>query len=152
MNLARYLKPGQIALELKATDKRSALESLLEILVHSGVVPEDQTGDMLQCLIGRETQTSTGLGHGVALPHVKTDVVDDIRIAFGRSTQGIDFEALDGEPVHFFFLVLAPIDKACEYLKVLSLISLLMKDKDNRRALLRAKTREDIFKLLDKTQ
>ena len=151
MKITRYLKPAQISLELKAADKRRVLESLLKILVDSGGIPKEKTEELLKSLIEREAQASTGLGYGVALPHVKTNVVDKIQIAFGRSTKGIDFEALDGNPAHFFFLVLAPIKEVCEHLKVLSLISLLMKDKNNRHSLLRAKTPEEIFKVLDKT-
>jgi len=151
MNIVRYIKPRHIVLELGAADKRSALSSLLGILADADVVPREKTPELLQALIEREIQTSTGVGHGVALPHVKTDAVDEIQIAFGRSLEGLDFEALDGNPAHFFFLVLAPLRKACEYLKVLSQISVLMKDKDKRRSLLRAKTPEDIFKILDDT-
>lgn len=151
MKITRYLKPAQISLELKAADKRSVLESLLKILVDLGGIPKDKTEELLKSLIEREAQASTGLGYGVALPHVKTNVVDKIQIAFGRSANGIDFEALDGNPAHFFFLVLAPIKEVCEHLKVLSLISLLMKDKNNRHSLLRAKTPEEIFRILDKT-
>jgi mannitol/fructose-specific phosphotransferase system IIA component (Ntr-type) len=151
MKITRYLKPAQISLELNAADKQSALESLLKILVDTGGIPKDKTEELLKSLIEREAQASTGLGYGVALPHVKTNVVDKIQIAFGRSAKGIDFEALDENPAHFFFLILAPINEVCEHLKVLSLISLLMKDKNNRHSLLRAKTPEEIFRILDKT-
>jgi fructose-specific phosphotransferase system IIA component len=151
MKITRYLKPAQISLELNAADKRSALESLLKILVDTGGIPKDKTEELLKSLIEREAQASTGLGYGVALPHVKTNVVDKIQIAFGRSAKGIDFEALDGNPAHFFFLILAPINEVSEHLKVLSLISFLMKDKNNRHSLLRAKTPEEIFRILDKT-
>ncbi len=151
MKITKYLNPAQISLDLKATDKRSVLESLLKILVDWGGIPEDKTEELLESLIEREAQASTGLGYGVALPHVKTNLVDKIQIAFGRSAKGINFEALDGNPAHFFFLVLAPIKEVQEYLKVLSLISLLMKEKNNRHGLLRAKTPEEIFRILDKT-
>ena len=151
MKITRYLKPGQIRMELDAADKQGALVSLLKILADSGVVPKDKTGELLQSLIEREAQASTGLGSGVALPHVKTDMVDEIHIAFGRSNEGIEFEALDGNPAHFFFLVIAPIKDVCEYLKVLSWIAALMKDKKNRRSLLRAKTPEEIYSVLDQT-
>jgi len=151
MKITRYLKPAQINLDLDASDKRSALESLLRILANEDRIQKEKIEELLKSLLEREAQASTGLGHGIALPHVKTNVVDKIQIAFGRSAKGIDFEALDSNPAHFFFLVLAPLNEACEYLKVLSLISLLMKDKNNRQSLLRAKTSEEIFRILDKT-
>ena len=151
MNLAKYVKPGRIGLDLEASNKASAIGELLEILADAGAVPMDRTAEIRQALLERETQASTGLGYGVAIPHLKTDLVDEIQVAFGRSAEGIEFEAADGQAVHFVFLVLAPVQKACDYLKVLSMIAVLVKDKDNRRELLRAKTTEDIIKVLDKT-
>lgn len=149
MNLAKHLKAGHIQLNLQAEDKRSALVSLLKILSDSGTIPKDRTEGLLGALIEREAQASTGLGFGVALPHARTDLVDKIQLAFGLSPRGVDFASLDGEPAHFFILVLAPVKEACEYLKVLSAVSLVMKDKNHRRSLLRARTPEDILRIFD---
>ena len=150
MKITKYLRPSLISLKLEAGDKRSVIGSLLNVLVEKGGLPKEKGEEVLEALIERESLTSTGLGYGVALPHVKTNTVDKIQIVFGRSTKGIDFEALDGNPTHFFFLVLAPAKDIEEYLKVLSSISLLMKDENNRRSLIQAKTPEDIYKVLDK--
>jgi mannitol/fructose-specific phosphotransferase system IIA component (Ntr-type) len=150
MKITKYLKPSLISLKLETGDKRSVIESLLNVLVEKGGLPKERREEVLEALLERESLTSTGLGYGLALPHVRTNAIDKIQIVFGRSTQGMDFEALDGNPAHFFFLVLAPAKEIEEYLRVLSSISLLMKDENNRRSLLQAKTPEEIYKVLDK--
>ena len=149
MKITKFLSPSQIEMELKAPDKQAVIEALVNILVSVGRIPKDKVEEVITALIAREGLTSTGLGYGIALPHVKTDVVTEICIAFGRSTKGIDFEALDGNPVHFFFLILAPPKKTEEYLKTLSSISALMKDEKERSRLFSAKSAEEVFKILD---
>jgi fructose-specific phosphotransferase system IIA component len=151
MKVTKYLKPSQINLELKAQDKQAVIESLVNILVERCDIPKEQVEEVMNALMEREALTSTGLGYGVAFPHVKTNVVREISIAFGRSLKGIDFDALDGNPVHFFFLILAPIKKTEEYLKVLSSISALMKDERIRSSLSAAQSVDEIFKILDQT-
>jgi mannitol/fructose-specific phosphotransferase system IIA component (Ntr-type) len=149
MNLTKYLKSEAIILDIRAADKRSAIKSLLEALVATGGLGKDKEAAVLDALIERESLTSTGLGYGLAVPHVKTNEVEAIQIIFGRSVKGIDFDALDGNPAHFFLLVLAPTREIEEYLRVLSTISYLMKDEANRRSLLRAKTVAEVLRVLD---
>lgn len=149
MNVARYLKPGCVVLDLKAADKRTGMEELLKTFADSGAVPRNRTDDLLRILIERENLSSTGLGNGIALPHAKIDAIDRILVAFGLSRKGIDFQAPDGEPAHYIFLVLAPTNESGEYLKALAAISTVMKDKANRRRLLHAKTLEEALKIFN---
>ncbi len=150
MNLVNYLKSAGVILEVKATAKKAVIEALLDAAVaNGGLAPEKKTA-VLEALLEREALTSTGLGYGLAVPHVKTDEVDRIQVVFGRSIKGIDFESLDGNPAHFFFLVLAPALEIESYLRVLSAISLLMKDEANRRALLRARSADEVIRVLDR--
>lgn len=149
MNLLKYLKPSGIVLEIKGAEKRGVIEALLDAMVANGGLARDKKTAVLEALFEREALTSTGLGYGLAVPHVKTNDVDKIQIVFGRSSKGIDFESLDGNPAHFFFLVLAPTHEIEAYLRVLSAISSLMKDEANRRAILRAKNADDIIRILD---
>jgi PTS system fructose-specific IIC component len=149
MNLIKYLKPAGVVLEIKAAEKKGVIEALLEAVAANGGLGRDKKASVLQALLERESLTSTGLGYGLAVPHVKTDDVDKIQIIFGRSVRGIDFESLDGNPAHFFFLVLAPTREIEAYLRVLSAISFLMKDEANRRGILRAKSAEEIIRILD---
>ena len=148
MKLAKYLKLSQINVELQAENKSAVLEVLVQILVENGQLLGEMVEEVMNKLTERESLTSTGLGYGVGLPHVKTDAVDKIQIVFGRSTKGIDFDALDGNLVHFFFLILAPNTLTDEYLKVISAISGLMKDENVRRRLILAQGAEEIFKII----
>jgi len=148
MRITNYLSRQQILSDLKSSDKRGVLEELTQFLIDQGQVPAERRGDVIAGLVDREELTSTGLGYGLALPHVKTNAVTKIQIVFGRSVRGIDFASLDGNPTHLFFLVLAPPEMTTEYLKVISIISALMKDADQRQRLLRAKSAEEIFSVL----
>jgi mannitol/fructose-specific phosphotransferase system IIA component (Ntr-type) len=149
MNLLKYLKPSGVVLEIKASDKKGVIEVLLEAVAANGGLAPEKKAAVLEALLEREALTSTGLGYGLAVPHVKTNDVDRIQIVFGRSIKGIDFESLDGNPAHFFFLVLAPTHEIEAYLRVLSAISFLMKDEANRRAILRARSADDVIRVLD---
>jgi mannitol/fructose-specific phosphotransferase system IIA component (Ntr-type) len=150
MKITRYLKPGHIRAELGAADPPAAIAALAGILAEAGALTRDKAAELVPVLLEREAQSSTGVGHGLALPHARTDLVDRIQVAFARSGPGVAFKAPDGEPARFLFLVLAPVKEATEYLKVLSQISLLMRDKDIRRDLLRARTADDLYKILDR--
>jgi PTS system nitrogen regulatory IIA component len=152
MKITHYLNRQQILADLRSADKLGVLEELTQVLIDQGQVPAERREDVIAGLREREELTSTGLGYGLALPHIKTNAVTKIQIAFGRSVRGIDFASLDGNPTHLFFLVLAPPEKTTEYLKVISVISALMKDPDQRQCLLRAKSSEEIFSFFGSTK
>ncbi len=152
MKVTKFLPASQINIELQAKDKEEVIESLVNILVEQGHVPKEKVEEVKAALFEREALTSTGLGYGIALPHVKTNVVREICIAFGRSAKGVDFDALDDNPVHLFFLILAPTDKTEEYLKTLSSISALLKNAKIRSQLQAARSADEIFKIFDQTE
>lgn len=152
MKITNYLNRQQILAELKSTDKLGVLKELSQVLIDQGQVPPERREDVMAGLVEREELTSTGLGYGLALPHVKTDAVTKIQVVFGRSVRGVDFASLDGNPTYLFFLVLAPPEMTTEYLKVISIISALMKDADQRQRLLRAKSTEEILSCLGATK
>jgi len=148
MKITKYINKDQIILDLKAQAKDEVLEAMLKKFVELGLVPGEMQEDVLAALKERESLTSTGLGYGVALPHVKTDAVSLINIVFARSVQGVEFEALDGNPVQFLFMILAPTKVTDDYLKILSAISALSKDARVRRRMAEAKSVEDILSIL----
>jgi len=152
MRITNYLNRQQIVTDLKSSDKWGVLEELTQVLIDKGQVPADCREDILAGLVEREELTSTGLGYGLALPHIKTNAVTKIQIVFGRSVRGIDFASLDGKPSHLFFLILAPSEMTTEYLKVISGISALMKDPDQRQRLFLAKSPEEILTSLGSTK
>jgi mannitol/fructose-specific phosphotransferase system IIA component (Ntr-type) len=152
MKITKYLSPSEIILELPDTDKPGVIKFLVGLLVQKGKIPKEKVKDVVKALLEREALTSTGLGYGVALPHAKTDAAEEICLAFGRSTKGIDFSALDGNPANFFFLILAPAQKTEDYLKTLSNISALVKDEQTRSRLSAAKSAAEIYSLFDQTR
>lgn len=101
---ADYLKPGQVVFELKSREKVAAVEELLGILARQKLVSNKKL--LLTRVIDRENLESTAIGHGVALPHARVDTGGEIAIAVGRSSKGIDFDAIDGEKVHLVILVI----------------------------------------------
>jgi PTS system nitrogen regulatory IIA component len=96
----------------------------------------------------REKLGSTGIGQGVAIPHGKSDATQNLVGALGVSKRGVEFEALDGEPVHVIFLLVAPHESQGQHLKALSRISRLLKDKFFRQALKEAKSVQEIEKII----
>jgi PTS system nitrogen regulatory IIA component len=92
---------------------------------------------VVKIIMEREALGSTGIGDGVAIPHGKMAGSGNVLCVFGRSKKGVDFDAVDGQPVHIFFLVLAPEDSASLHLKVLSRISKILRDPSFRKKLLK---------------
>ena len=103
---------------------------------------------MLRVLLEREKLGSTGIGDGIAIPHGKLAGLDEILVAFGRSREGIAFEAMDGKPVHLFFFLMAPENSAGRHLKALAKISRMLKDAAFRENLLEAKTHDDLVRII----
>ncbi len=137
-------------LDLTTEDKTETLCALVRVLVENSLLPEDKSQEVLNLLLERENLASTGLGYGVALPHIKTNLVNRTCIVFGRSAKGVEFEALDGNPVNLLFLILSPERETEDYLKILSSLSGLMKDPDVRAGLMGAKTVDEVLKILNR--
>jgi PTS system nitrogen regulatory IIA component len=141
-----FLNKKCINTELKAKNKRGALEELVDLLVNAGEI--DDREDMVKVLLEREKLGSTGIGEGIAIPHGKTKTVKKLVAAFGRSKKGIEFNSLDEEPAHLFFLLVAPHDSAGPHLKALARISRLFKEQDFREELMNAPTNEALLEAI----
>jgi nitrogen PTS system EIIA component len=141
-----FLDPAAVTVDLVATTKKSVLEELVSLLARDGKV-KDAKGTV-DVLMEREKLGSTGIGQGIAIPHAKTDQTDQVTAAFGLSKRGIQFDALDGEPVYIFFLLVAPPDAAGLHLKALARISRLLKDKFFRQSLRDVKDAEQVLKII----
>lgn len=146
MKLSDFLDEESIVPELKNIDKRSILVELSEALFAADKIKNiDET---VKILLEREKLGSTGIGEGIAIPHGKLKNIDDIVIAFGRSAAGVDFDSMDGAPVHLVFLLLAPENSASSHLKALALISRLLKDLSFREKLQRAGSQHALFQTI----
>ena len=146
MKLVDYLHPEWIIPSLQGTDKRSVLRELCQVVMapcDAGSVDE-----VLHILLEREKLGSTGIGEGIAIPHGRLKKLKEFCISFGRSIQGVDFDSIDGNPSHLFFLVLAPENSAVENLKLLGRIVTLLKDPSFKKRLIDAQAREDLYQVL----
>jgi len=146
MKISELLNPLSVVANIKANDKESVLSELADALL--AVAPELQRDTVLHVLNEREQLGSTGIGEGVAIPHGKLKGIPQLMLAFGRSLDGLDFESMDGQPVHLFFLLLAPEDSVGIHLKTLARISKLLKNSDIRRQLMEAADAEGIYQLI----
>lgn len=146
MKIADVLHPAAIADELEAENKTDAIAELTDALmrVEKGL----DRDEVIQALQERERLGSTGIGQGVAIPHGKLKHISHMRMSFGRSRRGIDFDSMDRQPAHLFFLLLAPEDAAGEHLKTLARICKLMKNAEVRQRLLVATGSEAIFSII----
>lgn len=146
MKISDLLNLNRIIPELQSTDKKGVIRELVELLWREKKIKNVE--ETVNAVMKREKLGSTGVGQGVAVPHGRTDVVNELIGAFGISKKGIEFEALDGEPVYLVFLILSPIDSAGQFLRALAKVSRMFKDKFFRQALREAKTTEEILKII----
>lgn len=146
MKLSDILDINNIIITLKADNKKKVIEELTEVIVDTG--PSLNKDSLIKVLLERERLGSTGIGDGVAIPHGKFSGINDPIISFGRSTKGVDFEAMDGRPVSLFFLLVAPEDSASVHLKALAKIAKILKNNLLRKELLDARTKEEIYQLI----
>ena len=146
MRLRDFFTPGAISLDLQATDKDSALGELVGLL---GV--DARAGDtLLRVLQRRESLGSTGMGRGIAIPHCRSLVASRLRLAYGHSRRGVEFQAIDGGPVHHFFLIVAPpLEISNQYLPVLGRVAQFAKEPDVPGRLSALARTDDFFRLLE---
>lgn len=144
--ISELLRDNFIELELDAATKQDAIERLSNMLSCSGKV-SDQT-HFVKAVLEREKLGSTAIGAGIAIPHARANTVNEVSIAFARSRRGIDFNSVDGDPVHLIFLLAAPVESGSLYLKLLARISRLLRYQDLLDELKQAKTKEDVVKII----
>ncbi len=150
MNLTEMLEREFILEELKARNRHDVLAELVGVFAKKGARFDDEA--MLQVLLERERLGSTGIGDGIAIPHGKLHGLDQMLLSFGRSSEGIAFDAMDGKPVHLFFLLMAPENSAGLHLKTLAKISRMLKDPAFRNNLLEAKGKEAIWGIIEEQE
>ncbi|MEJ2186910.1 MAG: PTS sugar transporter subunit IIA [Gemmatimonadota bacterium] len=146
MVLREFFNKEVIALDLQGETKDDILKELISLLA----LDEKSEGILFKMLKRRENLGSTGIGRGIAIPHCRSLVVNRLRVAFGRKPAGVDFKAIDNEPVHYFFLIVAPpLEVSNQYLPVLGKIAQFAKESDVPDRLADIETPEDFLKLLE---
>jgi len=148
MKLSKFCDENLVVFDMKAESKEVAIEELVDLAASSNMVKDRDS--LLADVLEREELVTTGVGYGVAFPHAKTRSVKGIVIAFGRSARGIDFDAMDHQPVRLFFLIAAPEDAIGAHLNVMARLSFLMKSAENRQLLEEATSPGDVLTLIDK--
>ncbi len=145
MKLSEVLNEDRIVLDFDAKKKEDAIGALVDP-VENG----HDRDTILSEILEREKLGSTGVGQGVAIPHVRMDAIDEPVVVFGRSAKPIDFEAIDDEACSLFFLVLGPTSAEAQdvYLKTMAKISRLMRSADVRSRLAEAATEDEVIEII----
>ena len=146
MKIVDFLNEKAVIPVIKSTHKEGVIRELVEVLAKAEGIRNKE--ELVKVLLNREALGSTGIGQGVGIPHGKTDAVKKLVAAFGICHEGVNFDALDGEPVYLLFLLVAPEDSAGPHLKGLARISRLLKDKYFRDSLKALTDEKAILKLI----
>lgn len=146
MLLTELLSIDRIKIPLESQTKDDLLRELVAVAAAPAGQPARE--DVLRAVREREAVLSTGIGHGVAIPHGKSSAVGDLRMAAGRAAAPVDFDALDGQPVSLFFLLVGPESAAGPHIKALSRISRLVRKDEVRDKLVAARTAQEFMDAL----
>lgn len=150
MKILDFLDKKAIKLNMEAVEKEESLKELVDVLAETQDIGDKKS--IVKALIERESLGSTGIGQGIAIPHGKTDRVSQLVAVLGISQKGVNFEALDGEPVYIFFLLVAPKDTAGPHLKALAQISRLLRDTYFCELMRRCKTPDEVYDLIQREE
>jgi PTS system nitrogen regulatory IIA component len=146
MRLRDFLHPGAVLPALRASTKTEALEELVAALG----LPERRAASVVQILRRREQLGSTGVGRGIAIPHGRSLAVKRLRLAFGVHQDGLDFQSIDGRPVHAIFLILAPpLEVANQYLPVLGRLAQFAREPGVADRLRQVQSADDLYALFE---
>jgi nitrogen PTS system EIIA component len=143
MNMKDVLQESCVINDLKGVTKKEILLELVRSFKEAGLIAS--ADEAVNVVLEREKLGSTGIGEGIAIPHGKMKTIDGLLCAFGRSRQGVNFDAIDDKPVHIFFLLLAPENSVGLHIQMLSRISRLLRDTDFRRQLIEAQENSNLY-------
>lgn len=149
MKLLELVKPQAILAELSSSDRAGVIRELVELLASIGDLPASAVDGVVKAILARErSRGTTGFGKGVAVPHAKVSGLKVVTAAVGRSSRGVDFSSLDGEPVFGVFLILSPEDRAEEHLRAMDLVFRHLQQERFRRFLRQSDQPDKIYDLL----
>ncbi|HDX9627180.1 TPA: PTS sugar transporter subunit IIA [Bacillus cereus] len=150
MKITELLKRDTVIMNLTASNKEAVIDELVEKL--DGANRLNSKAEFKEAILKRESQSTTGIGEGIAIPHAKTKAVKQPAICFGRSVSGINYESLDGQPAHLFFMIAASEGANNTHLETLSRLSTVLMDEGFRKRLLEAKDEEELLRLFDEKE
>jgi len=146
MKIVEFLRPDAVIANVSGQTGAAVLGELCRPLAATQKVDQQR---LVDTLLEREKLGSTGIGEGVAIPHGKVPGLPGLMASFGRAPQGIDFRAIDGRPTHLFFTLFAPENSAGAHLKALARISRIFKNAAFRDAIMKARSAEEIYRLIE---
>jgi fructose-specific phosphotransferase system IIA component len=146
MNLLEILKSDRIKAPLASTDKRGVIDELVDVLAASGAVADPVA--LKEAVWTREQTRTTGIGHGLAIPHGKCAGMTSLAMAIGKPAQPLDFEAIDGRPVQLVVLLASPPDRTSDHIQALARVSRLMTMESFRERIYAASSADEIWTLL----
>ena len=146
MNLKTVLTSETIKLHLKGKNKTDIINELLDILTTAKKIENREAA--FKAIMDREEKMSTGMKHGIAIPHGKSSTIKDLVACIGISSNPVDFDSLDHQPCRIFIMTLSPVEKTGPHLQFLAEVSLLFKNEEKRKEILNASTPDDVIKVL----
>ena len=152
MELADFLTKEQVVTDLKASDRWEAIEELIGLLVDSGQIKSDHREAIVSIVKKRETSMRTGIGFGIGIPHASSDLIDNVTGAFGRSKDGVNFDALDNQPVNLVMLFLVPQGQFQKHLHTLAKIAKMLHKKEFRKSLEEAEDAAEMYQIIRSSQ
>jgi fructose-specific phosphotransferase system IIA component len=148
MRLTDILQPDCVKVPLAAEQKEQAIYELVDLLAEkAGITAVD---DLKKAVWQRETTRTTGIGHGIGIPHGKSAGVDRLRMAIGRPSRPLEFRAIDGKPVDLIILLASPADQTGPHIQALAKISRMLTDETLRQAMKTAATGEELYALVER--
>lgn len=146
MNVKRILNEEAILLNLQGTTKEAIIQEMIDFMVSKNCIKDREAA--LKAVMDRERKMSTGMQHGVAIPHGKTNSVDRLVAMLALKREGIDFGSMDGKPSTIFLMTLSPLNQTGPHIQFLSEISQVLNDPVHREALLAAQSVADVLRVL----
>lgn len=150
MRITEILNPNSVKVPLDASDKRAAINELVDLLAEHGHVTDAQP--LKEAVWQRESTRTTGIGHGLAIPHGKSNCVDSLIMAIGKTAQPIDFQSIDRRPVNVIILLVSPTNQTGAHIQALAQISRMMTDDTFRNAIRSAPDAASLYRLIEENE
>jgi len=147
MRLRDILDASSVKVGMVSTDKEEAVEELIDLLVRAGRLSDRSAS--IEAVMERESQQTTGIGSGVAVPHAKHESIEKLTAALGISSQGIEFDSVDDKPVHLVFLIMARVDDPGPHIQALAEIARLLQIPGFYRKLIESESEADLLALIE---
>jgi fructose-specific phosphotransferase system IIA component len=148
MNLRKVLSRSTVTDNLSGETKEEVIHSLVELISNSGKVKDKEKA--LKAVLEREAKMSTGMKHGIAIPHGKTDAVSELAACVGVTKKPVEFDALDHMPCRIFIMTLSPLNKSGPHIQFLAQVSRILNNPDIRNNILEAQSEDEIISILTK--